>query len=412
MQVPVREFSNAEYPEDPANRSLHHGQYNGRTLRLVKKDDTHFDFIFEPQHAHVAEVVFRDVDVSLMTPSLPEWTRKDAGLQRIALADRQWNRQQVRFGEANTAHVEVRGGDGFEAKQLFSAELAKNCLNAGYWEVLLFTKEAGEKALYYQGWFTFPLGHYKTLFEHNTRLSYLQHWYYLEHWFDPAGTPMSLEGLRTIVKERKVPASFDLSENVIFGGEQTRKRRTTIGENIVTWNNYYDGSKVRFATFIPPGRYSVSHPWRNEYRRISHFEHAIYRDVKSPASDTTYQEIELVFSRGQGEPKYRFLVSGFKAKKLPALPVKDYSKGLYMPMGIGTPPFYQAYEELQQNPPDRSPYFSLLLDEAGRWVDHHQFAIDGPVLHRDEKNPDQLHVYLLSYERQTLIAHLVLYLKQ
>src|SRR5262245_47217538 len=38
MAVAVREFTNAEYPEDPANRSLHHGQYNGRRLRLEKKD--------------------------------------------------------------------------------------------------------------------------------------------------------------------------------------------------------------------------------------------------------------------------------------------------------------------------------------------------------------------------------------
>ena len=41
------------------------------------------------------------------------------------------------------------------------------------------------------------------------------------------------------------------------------------------------------------------------------------------------------------------------------------------------------------------------------WIDHHRFAIDGPVLHRDARNPDLLHVYLLSYERHTLINHIV-----
>ena len=44
---------------------------------------------------------------------------------------------------------------------------------------------------------------------------------------------------------------------------------------------------------------------------------------------------------------------------------------------------------------------------TGRWIDHHRFAIDGPVLHRDARNPDLLHVYLLSYERHTLINHIV-----
>jgi hypothetical protein len=45
MEVPVQEYSNAAYPEDPANRSVHYGKYHGRSLTLVKKDDTHFDFI-------------------------------------------------------------------------------------------------------------------------------------------------------------------------------------------------------------------------------------------------------------------------------------------------------------------------------------------------------------------------------
>lgn len=79
-----------------------------------------------------------------------------------------------------------------------------------------------------------------------------------------------------------------------------------------------------------------------------------------------------------------------------------------MPMGIGVPPFYQSYVDLQKMPPHTSPYFSLLLDEQDGWVDHHQFAIDGPVMHRDEVNPDLLHLYLLSYERHSLIAHFVI----
>ena len=44
---------------------------------------------------------------------------------------------------------------------------------------------------------------------------------------------------------------------------------------------------------------------------------------------------------------------------------------------------------------------------AVKVIDHHSFAIDGPVLHRDSADPSLLHVYLLSYERHTLIGHLV-----
>jgi hypothetical protein len=118
-------------------------------------------------------------------------------------------------------------------------------------------------------------------------------------------------------------------------------------------------------------------------------------------------ELELVFTSKTGATN-RFLVSGFSLEGLPAVPVKDYPKGLYMPMGIGTPPFFQSYADLEKNPPDKSAYFSVLLDAAGRWINHHDVAIDGPVLHRDADQPYLVHVYLLSYERHALIAHVVI----
>jgi uncharacterized membrane protein YdjX (TVP38/TMEM64 family) len=406
MDVAVREFSNAEYPEDPADRSVRHGQYSGRRLHLVQKDDTHFDFILEPTNDHTATIAFRDIDVSLMTPAEPAWTHGDAGLERIALTDRQWNRQQVRF-EPNSPHVKVSGGDGFEKANLFSAELAKNCLNAGLWEVLLFTKEDGNKALYYQNWFNFPLGHYAHLFERGTGLPYWRHWYYLEHWFDPAGTPVRLDGLRNVTREAEATVRFDPGEAILAAGEQVRKQRTVLAENLRRWQDFSEGPRVRFATFIPPGRYSVAQPWKNEFWRFARLDRAVWREIVSPATDRPLQELELIFEGKWGGERSRFLVSGFDAAALPQLVVTDYPQGMYMPMGIGVPTFFQSYEELQQAPPQQSPYFSLLLDADGRWINHHEVAIDGPVLHRDAADPRLLHVYLLSYERHSLVRHFV-----
>lgn len=406
MHVPVREFTNAEYAEDPANRSVHFGKYKDRSLTLIQKDATHFDFVFEPNHPHIAKVVFRDIDVSLMTPGIPAWTQHDAGLRRIALTDRQWNRQQVKFGGPGSVHVEVTGGDGFEAGKLYSAELAKNCLNAGLWEVLLFVKENNDKALYYQGWFTFPLGHYAQLFEQNTGLAYWRHWYYLEHWFGPAGTRVPMNDLRKIVSEREVAASFDKTERIIAASEQGRKRRTAVLDNVVSWGDFYDGRPIRFASFIPPGRYSAGRPWKNKYRELKNFEKAVVRQIATQPDSRALHEIELVFSNAERNRWYRIFVSGIDLQKLPQLPMQDYPKGLYMPMGIGVPPFYQSYEDLKKSPPATSPYVSVMLDTDDRWIDHHAFAIDGPVLHRDEKNPRLLHVYLLSYERHSLVAHI------
>ena len=81
MAVEVREYSNEQYPEDPARRSVRHGAYNGRRLKLVScGDGRHFDFIFEPTCRHVAKVTFHHVDVSLMTPALPCHVKGDKGL--------------------------------------------------------------------------------------------------------------------------------------------------------------------------------------------------------------------------------------------------------------------------------------------------------------------------------------------
>jgi hypothetical protein len=161
---------------------------------------------------------------------------------------------------------------------------------------------------------------------------------------------------------------------VIVAGEQTRKRRTTDAENVLTWNDFYDGHKVRFASFVPPGRYVMSQPHGNEFRRLDHFDRAILREVKSPATEARLHEIELVFSSTK-EEQCRFFVSGFDLRTLPQLPIKDYPKGMYMPMGIGLPPFYQTYEELQKNPSWKGAYVSVLLDGEGRWIDHHHVAI-------------------------------------
>ena len=421
MRIPVTEYSHAEYREDPSGRSVRHGRYDGRSLRLVKRDATHFDFEFTSPEPHVADVVFRNVDVSLMTVKQPEWTKGDEGLTRISLIDREWNRQQVKFvvapgdgepAEHAGAWVEIAGGDGWEKANCTRAALAKNCLNAGLWEVLLNCDEPGGSKMYYQGWFTFPLGHYAEQFEQNTGLNYADWWYPLEHWQDPAGTPIDLDKLRTVRAEVPAAVSFDRDEIVAVAGEQVRKTRTTNGSGYVTWGNLIDRADVTFATFVPPGKYSHAHPWGNEYWRLHEFAGGVVRAVESPAAPgETLHELELTFLSKDGEPQ-RLFVGGVDFAGLPTLPVGEYPRGLYMPMGIGVPPFYQSYADLVANPPAESPYYSVLLDADDGWIDHHTVAIDGPVMHRDAADPGLIHLYLLSYERHTLVAHLTIRLAE
>ncbi|QGJ71628.1 Hypothetical protein PBC10988_33350 [Planctomycetales bacterium 10988] len=408
MNLPLEEMSAAEYPEDPSIKSQHHGKYQERELTLIQRDDTHFDFILESDNEQIAKIHFKNIDVSLMTPSVPEWTKGDEGLIRVALTDREWNRQQVRF-PLPSEHVEVLGGDGLERKSLTEVALAKNCLNAGLWEVLLFhPNEQGEKALLYQGWFTFPMGHYKRLMERNTQISYWKHWYKLEHWSDPAGTVINLEPLREVISEANLEVQHNPQAAVLSQGEQRRKLKNIFGQKCETWQSLQSAEDITFASFHPPGYYEKSVPWGNEYWRIAQLQETILREVITPASDEVLHEVELVYTDASGNETCRFLVGGVDLDSLPQLSTDEYPHGLYMPMGIGVPPFYQTYEDLQKNLPHESPFYSFLLDQEDRWIDHHTVAIDGPVLHQDLRDPNVVHLYLLSYERHCLVTHLKL----
>ena len=210
MRLPLKELSSADYPENPENRSVDYGRYANRSLKLIRKDATHFDFILRPSNPHTAAVVIRNVDVSLMVASRPAWTSENRNLEKIALTEREWNRQQVSFSR-DSGHVEVTGGNGFETKNLYSAELANNSLNAGLWEILLYTNEVDGKKLYYQAWFNFPLGHYKNVFEAKTHLSYWRQWRRIEHWTSPEGTRTDLSVLREVKAQRQIPARLSPS---------------------------------------------------------------------------------------------------------------------------------------------------------------------------------------------------------
>ena len=112
----------------------------------------------------------------------------------------------------------------------------------------------------------------------------------------------------------------------------------------------------------------------------------------------------FVFETTDGK-ETRLYIGGLDLSKAPELSTDNYPKGVYLPMGIGTPPFYQDYKVLLQDDPQDNPYYSFVLDENNAWIDHHSMAVDGPVIHRDIDNPELLHLYLMSYERHLLVAH-------
>ena len=116
--VSVTEAIGAEYPEDPSPRSALSNRYMGRNLWIAQKDAHHFDLAFEAQDPHVATIVLKDIDLELLVPAIPHWIMGEDELEKVALAERGWNRQHVIFSP-DSAHLEIVGGDGVERNQTY-----------------------------------------------------------------------------------------------------------------------------------------------------------------------------------------------------------------------------------------------------------------------------------------------------
>lgn len=404
--VALTAFSNAEYPEDPEARSLAFGNYPHRALRIQRLGETRYRFLIEPESDHATTIELPEVDLAHFVAAVPPWVKADPDLTRVGLIDREWNRQQVRFRRESPFVRVHEGGDGFERHRLSRVDLARNCLNAGLWEVLLFTVEDGQDRVYEHLWFTFPLGLYKQLFEQVNGLSYWDYWWPLEHWVDPAGTPIRLDRLRTVEREWTVEAVPRWEDAPLWQGEQRAKRRNILAPPVYTYRDWYR-QPVRFASFIPPGRYSVAHPRDTKLHYLAEFTGARLRLVRTAARVDPLHELELAFRSSEtGEPT-RLVLGGLDLRSLPVLPVDRYERGWQVPLGIGNPGFFESYEDVLADSPLRRPFYGFHLDAQDRWIDHHAVGVDGPLLHRDAADPRLLHLYLLSYERHALLNHIV-----
>jgi len=304
--------------------------------------------------------------------------------------------------------VRVReGGDGFEQPALSRVDLARNCLNAGLWELLLFSSEDGEERVYEHLWFTFPLGLYKNLFERVNGLSYWDYWWSLEHWVDPSGTPIRLVQVRTVEEEWPVQATTRWDEAVAAQGEQVHKRKTILTPVAAEYRDWYRGP-VQFSSFIPPGRYSRRHPRETELPYLAELTGATMRRIKLVGGSQSLYEIELAFRSGKTGEATRLILGGLDRAAIPSASPDHYDRGWEVPLGIGNPSVFESYDHVVANPPTQRTFYGFLLDPRNRWLAHHAIGVDGPLLHWDANDSSILHLYLLSHERHALLNHFLL----
>jgi hypothetical protein len=405
--VRLRSFSNAEYPEDPEARSLVFSNYPHQHVRIQQIADTRFRFLLQPASPHATVIELTEVDLAHLVAAVPPWVKADANLTKLGLIDREWNRQQISF-HRDSPYVQVHsGGDGFEARAVSRVDLARNCLNAGLWELLLFTVEEGEERVLEHTWFTFPLGLYKQLFERVNGLSYWDYWWSLEHWVDPSGTPVRLTEIRTVIKEWPVTVGTSWDEQPMAHGEQRLKRKNILAGPVHSYRDWYT-QPIQFSSFIPPGYYSLAHLRGTQLHYLAELTGARLRKIRLQDSDKSLSELELMFKDNKSHEVTRLVFGGLDLAVLPALLPDDYQKGWQVPMGIGNPSFFEPYEQVLLYPPLHRTFYGFHLDAQDRWIDHHAVGVDGPLLHRDAGNPSLIHLYLLSYERHALLNHFVI----
>lgn len=412
----IKELSDDEYPDNPdiGFRSEEYGEVSHPKLALEPlSKEGHFSIKLFPGNDRSDTIFLPDVDIYTYMLDLPKHIKKDEYLTYIGIINLEWNRQQIRYDDGKGLW-EVKG-DGYEKENLVRLDLARNCLNSGLWEIILFEKdENGVTKPYYHGWFDFPLDLYKQLFEAKTSLDYDQYKAHLENWTAPKKGKINLEVLRDVVSQKKIDAVNKNDSLYPITGARIKKKKNILFPDSVARISDFLTDSTKYSTFTPPGYYNTSDPRKTQLSRLLKLKEAHLRKV-TPANfhdssesykKPTLQEIELVFSDGHSDAETHFLVGGLDFTQIPVLSVKEHNKGIKMPMGIANHAFYETYEYAISHPTTENLYYAFLLDENGDWLDSHEIGIDGPLLFFDKNG--RLHLMILSFERHSFVGHFIL----
>ncbi|MEM0998290.1 MAG: hypothetical protein AAGN35_14615 [Bacteroidota bacterium] len=394
----IREFSDAEYPDNPdigyRAAGYRNDFFTGGRVTGNEKEGYNLEFY---GRAEVSDTVrFKNVDLSEFIPTIPAHVREDDYLTRIALLNQEFNRNQVRFGPDKFTSTN---------SQIVRTDVARNCLNAYLWEVILFRDSAGRPQPAYHGWFDFPHDLYAQLFAEKNGVPFADYRNVLEDWQDLESAPINLDRLRKVLRPVAAEVSDESDAMYPVAGARKKKFKEIIyPENFRTMRELQTDS-ARFATFTPPGFYDRSNPKTTELGRFFRLEDAAVREVSSPVSLDTLLEIELTFRHRRRDEVTRLLLGGLDPDQFPTLPVSEANAGWKSSMGISNHPFYETAVAHNATKTAKNPYYALLLDEAGQFLDSHTIGIDGPIFHLGAETESILHLWLLSFERHALVGH-------
>ncbi len=329
------------------------------------------------------------VDLRLLTPRVPRLVRGNDALTRLALIQREFNRNEV--------HNPLPDGTDFS--------IANNCLERGLWEVKLARSEGGKTVTLFHAWLTFPKEEYARLFrEANAGLDYVPYDRLFANYPGVGRFVLPLDALRKVKSEVELSGldthAAEAPERLT---EQRNKVKLLKTPDVGTYGDFARAEKqpITLAKFNTPGIYDQNDAMRFDLTWLGRPEKIFWREVESPRAAGTFPEVEIRFANG-----YRILAADAELSRLPArreAPAVE-ADVLKLVCGIGTPIIHATAAERSAEMTEDRPRYLMLLDAKANHVDNHLTGVDGLYAWRDAEG--RLHLWLVSYERIALVAHL------
>jgi len=421
----ITELAPKDYPDDPdmdpscSDQLYRQRAFSHQDIYFIerKQNLSRFDIVITPGNQESATVMISNICLDEWIPTVPDCLREDEALSKISIFNQQFNRVQVKFTK-DDGFLQIDGNN-LEAQKTIRVDIAKNCLQMPYWEIITYTRnEQGKDVVLYHGWFNFPM-------ELHTKLLIRKGWsihdaaeitHLLTRWMAkvPENT-IDLGKIRTPTDERKVNLVNRSMERYPHpkGSERSKKQRNIIYPTGTDIMSDFLTNKTQFATFTEPGIYRRVRPWPTQLGRLKNVHtDATVRTTQSQNKRAGKRpEFELSFYDDKGQLT-KLVFGGFDFRKLKPKPVEKVNDGdvMAMPMGIANHSFTQSYGELIEpiNTATKNPCFAMFLDKDNRWVNSHSLGVDGIAMHLGDQNPREFHIWLLSFERHAFVGHFVI----
>jgi hypothetical protein len=356
------------------------------TLELLQRSEGRYDVRLLPGDGAPQ---LRDADLRLLVPRVPRLARGDGALTRLALIQREFNRNEV--------HNPLPDGS--------DLSIANNCLERGLWEVKLARQQDGKTVTLFHAWFTFPKEQYARLFEQANGMGYEAYDGVLASYSGVGGFVLPLGALRTVKSERDLAGLDVHAADPLERLTEQRNKTKLLKTDVATYGDFSRADKqpITTAKFNVPGMYDQTDAMRFDLTWLAKPSRVVWREVANPRVPVTFPEVEVGFENG-----YRILIADAKLSELAPrreVPATE-SDVLRLVCGIGTPVIHATAAERAAEISEDRPRYLMILDAKGNHVDNHLTGVDGVYIWRDAGDPGRLHLWLVGYERIALVAHL------